>query len=431
MNILSLRGPHLVPLNIVAAIVLAARPVAAQTAAPDTVLALGELIQRTALENPLLMASRLEAEARWQTAPQQSSLDDPMLMVMIPPRPLHTARGAQRSQWRLEQAFPFPGKRGLRGEIADLDAQVAELATETLAQELAMQVRMAYADLFEIQEQRRLIAAFRDDVQRFEEAAASQYEVGRGPQQALLRAQLEKNMLSQRDLALRTKWQEAAARLSRLTDEPELARRDLVLDRPTGLENAPRDASLERAAERRPELLALRTSQAQADHAVGLARKERYPDFNFILQYTDIVKSSPPVNPDGVDAFSIGAGVRIPLWRGRIRAGIEEKRVARRQLDAQLEALTLEIETEIAELRRRIALHGESLSLLSEGLIPQAEITRDATLAAYTTGKAAFIDLLDAERALFSLHMEETSVRAELHRAVASLQRAVGHPDNL
>ena len=388
------------------------------------------LVRRAISENPSLAASKLAAEGAHHVAPQAGSLEDPMFSVTIPPRPVHTARGAQRSQWRIEQSLPFPGKRALRRDMAERDAEAASYRVDRYAQNVAMEVRLVYADLFEIQEKLRLVETFRSDLERFEEAAAAQYEVGRGPQQALLRAQLEKNLLSQTELSLLIERRRSESRMARVTDDLEFASTPCVMERPLALETLPDDPTASTAVEARPDLTALLREQERARDAISLARKDRYPDFSLMMQYTDIVKSSPPANPDGMDAFSVGAGIRIPLWRGKIRSRIEETQLTALQLEAETEALTLGIQTEIEELRQRYQIGVESVSLLEQGLIPQAEVTLDATLSAYTTGTAAFIDLLEAERALFGLRIELVSVRAELHRTVASLLNALGQSTN-
>src|SRR5690606_36260878 len=70
------------------------------------ILRLDEILDAVRMENPSLRASYLEAEARQTGRRQVSSLPDPMVMGTYQPFPLLTARGAQRSQWRVEQTIP-------------------------------------------------------------------------------------------------------------------------------------------------------------------------------------------------------------------------------------------------------------------------------------------------------------------------------------
>ena len=109
----------------------------------------------------------------------------------------------------------------------------------------------------------------------------------------------------------------------------------------------------------------------------------------------------------------------------------QQREIERQRIDEQQRALETDVQLRSTELRHRIRLEQQNLQLLSGGLVPQAEITRDAALAAYTTGRAAFIDLLDAERMLFELQLDEISVRERLHEAVATMHRVLGTPIDL
>jgi outer membrane protein TolC len=59
-------------------------------------------------------------------------------------------------------------------------------------------------------------------------------------------------------------------------------------------------------------------------------------------------------------------------------------------------------------------------------LVPQAEQSFQATRAGYESAKSNFIDLLDSERALLALRLGEIMSEADLARAMAQLERAVG-----
>ena len=378
--------------------------------------------------NPELAMAELEAEALKYVSPQAGSLPDPVFQVGVAASPVHTARGTQRSQWRLEQTIPFPGKRGLRREVAQLQADAAGFESDAVRQDVVLGVRLAYVQIFALQQRLEALAEFREEIRRFEEAAAAEYEVGRGPQQALLRAQLERNALAKQELVTRTKWQEATRRLSRVLDAPELVADTLSVDRPVGLESIDLTGSFGLALEQRPEFQAIEAAQEGADRAVRLASKDFWPDITFQVTYADIAKDSPPVNPDGKDAITVGAGVRLPIWRKSLKARRQQREIERQRLGEQRRALETDVRTRIRELGYRIALERKNLTLLSEGLIPQAEITRDATLAAYTTGRIGFLDLLEAERMLFELRLDEISTLARLHEAVATMHRTLGSP---
>lgn len=383
------------------------------------------LLETVQEHNPDLRASRLEVDALALRRSQVSALPDPMVGITYQPYPLFTARGSQRTQWRVEQAIPFPGKLGLRGDIADFGAEIASYEALTFEQDLIFLAKKAYYELYRIQEQQDLIRAFEDRLKDFEENAATQYVVGAGMQQSILKAQLERNALSQRELSLDIQQRSAIETLARLLNKP-------VSDVAIGEIQAPSIPTIEEEAlheialRLRPEALALDVAEKRTDAQISLAEKEFFPDFGFNITYFDVGTASIPPTATGRDALAIGVSVKIPFWRGRLKAQLAEARTRKAQVRARIEGLDTTFKTQIADLISQLMQEGEQLTLFQQALIPQAETTLQATLSSYTTGRTDFLDLLDAERMLFSLQTGFEDTFARYLKAVAALERALG-----
>ncbi len=373
--------------------------------------------------NPALRALRLEAEALATERRQVQALPDPMVGVTVQPVPIHTARGTQRSQWRVEQTIPYPGKRALQAEIADRHAEVAALNADASAQDLLLRATQAYLAVQRTQTHAMHIAAFQARLRDFEEAATTRYEVGTGTQQSILKAQLERNRLSLRLEQLEADRRSALEALARLVGQPLHARYVQPLTLET---SAVPDSALALAVAARPEVDALDVAALRATQQEALARRMFYPDVTVSLNYFDIAESDMPPTSDGRDALAVGAGLRIPLWRDRLRAGVEEAQVRQRIVAAQREALIQSLAAELNALAERLARLQEQLQLVQETLLPQADATLEATLSAYSTGQVRFLDLLDAERTRFNLRMEETDLRIQLLQTAAEWDRTLG-----
>ena len=403
---------------------------AQQPAAPDTItqtLTLPALLAEVRASNLALEAARLEAGALATRSRQVSALPDPSLGVTYQPRPILTARGYQRSQWRLQQQVPFPGKLRLRGEIADLGAKASSLKADVLAHELMLRAKRMFFKLYRIQEQTQLIQAFQERLEGFEEVAATRYEVGSGAQQAVLKAQLEKNRLAQRLLNLSETRRTAALALAELLNRPNaeaLTAGQVHLERPD-VQIAAAEAKAVALA-RRAEADVLQTQIEQAGAQVDLAQKQFWPDFTLSASYFDIGAGGPMPSMTGRDALALNVGIEIPLWRGKLQANLEEARLRRRKAQARYEDLQVQIKTQVSDLINQIRTERRTLTLYEETLIPQAEVALESSLSAYTTGQTDFLNLLDSERTLFSLQMSyEEAVKRYLD-ATAALERALG-----
>jgi outer membrane protein TolC len=396
-----------------------------QVADSSVMLRLDDLLQEAAVNNPSLEADRLEVEALATRARQVSALPDPSVGITYQPRPILTARGYQRSQWRFEQTIPFPGKRALRGEIANLGADIVSARTDAFGQDLALQVKEAYYELYRVQEQKQVLADFQDQLRSFEQAALSRYEVGTGTQQAVLKAQLERSRLDVRRGQLAEDRLEARETLARLLNRPgsEGLTGELRVEEP----RLPAGDQLTRLAlSQRPEAEALRQADFQSERKIALARREFLPDISLSLTYIDLGAGGPSPAMTGRDAFMLSAGVKIPLWRDKLHAKVEEAHLQKRRVETRYRALESTLRTQIADLQGRLEEQREQLDLLEETLIPQAETTLEATLSAYKTDQADFLDLLDAERTLFSLQMDYEASYARYVKTFARLQRILG-----
>jgi outer membrane protein TolC len=65
------------------------------------------------------------------------------------------------------------------------------------------------------------------------------------------------------------------------------------------------------------------------------------------------------------------------------------------------------------------------MDLVDGVLLPQAEATQQATAAAYTNGRADYLDLLEAERILLDLRLDRIALRVRLLTEHATLDRLV------
>ncbi|MDT7858033.1 TolC family protein, partial [Rubrivirga sp. S365] len=298
----------------------------ARAQAPDT-LRLDAVLSAVYADNPALAAARLDARALARRGDQVGALPDPTASVMVAPYPVLSARGTLRSQWRVEQPFPWPGTLGLRRDAAAAAAESARYRAEATALDLARAATVAYAALYRTQEAAAAVRAFQARLDAFAEAAAVRYEVGRGPQGAILQVQLERQRLAERLLDLDRRREAAVQVLARLLDRPGLAVTGrVVAEAPALADVAALDAL---ALSLRPELAAAEAAVVQADAEVALAQRAFYPDLGVGVVYTDVGAADAPPTATGRDALGVMVSARIPLQQGRMRARLDEARLRR------------------------------------------------------------------------------------------------------
>lgn len=399
-------------------------PLAVQAQVPDT-LRLEAVLNAVSAANPVLEAARLDARALARRGDQAGALPDPTASVMVAPYPVYSARGTLRSQWRVEQPFPWPGTLGLRRDAAGAAAEGARYRSEATGLDLARAATLAFADLYQTQEAAAVVRTFGQRLDAFTEAAAVRYEVGRGSQGAVLQVQLERQRLAERLLDLERRRASAVQMLARLLDRPDLTVPGRVVVATPGLPDA--DA-LGAALARRPEVAVADAAVAEAEADVALAEKAFYPDLGVGVVYTDVGDASIPMSADGRDAFGIMASVRVPLGRGRLRARLDEARLRQQATEARRRAAATNVQTEVADALSDARRAAETVALYENVLLPQSAVTVESVLSGYTTGAVDVLAFLDAERSRFQVQLGYVDALARRLAAAADLTRALGTP---
>ncbi|MFP2963063.1 TolC family protein, partial [Myxococcus sp. 1LA] len=154
------------------------------------VLERAELVRQVLLRNPSLEAAREAWRATLERYPRETALEDPMLSYGVAPLSItDSARFGQSVE--LSQQLPFPGKRGLRGEMALAEAEALREDREALRLRLALMASTLFDDLFVVE---RSLAVTEEHLRllgQLKKSAEAQYVTGRASQQDPLQAEVE------------------------------------------------------------------------------------------------------------------------------------------------------------------------------------------------------------------------------------------------
>ena len=366
---------------------------AGQTAsAEDPVL--GSLIQEALDRNPDIARTKALVDAEKERIPQSKALPDPSLTLGIQNDGFKGIQiGKMETSWytvALTQPLPWPGKRGLRGEITNLGVEVSRSAADRTRLSLVADVKRAYFGLLLVRGQVELLDQQALFWQKASDITKVRYEVGQGSQADLLRAQLEQNRIRQTRISLRSEEQVLLAVLNRLrglpseTPVPTAARLQDLLP-----QASPVATWTERAEKESPELQAARTGVRQAERSLDLAKRDRYPDFAV----------SAALMPRGAlePMWSVGFSISLPVWsRQKQQRAVSEQEFRRRAQGSDAESIRLLLGQRIQERAAQLEAALDTLRLYREGLLVQSESSFQANLAQYETGRAPFLSALEA-----------------------------------
>ena len=359
----------------------------------DPVLA--ELIERSLAARPELRQAEAGLRAERERVPQAGALPDPVLSLGIQNDGFKeiTVGKMETSfyQVMLSQGLPWPGKRGLRTDVARLSADAAGAALARARLTTEADVRRAYLDLLLTRDRLALLKRLEEIWQTSAGIARVRYEAGDGAQSDVLRAQLELNRLRQRRWALESQERTGVQTLNRLrgrpVDEPLATS---VSVRALAVPELPsREAALADALERSPELAEARLGAARASKSAALAERERYPD----LGVNAGIMPRGQFEPMWLAGLSVG----LPVWSARKQSRAVAESRARAEAGARgAETIEQVLRLRVAERQSAYEALLETIRLFREGLLVLSRATADSTLAQYRVGKVTFASVLEA-----------------------------------
>ena len=363
-----------------------------------------------------VIAAHARAGAAAQRPEIMSALDDPQVFPSVDHAPFRG--GGADVSFTIEQSFPLSHIRGHRRHAAEADARRELAEADRVGLDVKLDAAAAFWMLAETRATAAVIAEQHGLADQMVAAALARYATSTAAQADVLRAQLEVARLDGETRALVAETRAAEimlnTSLARAIDAriPELdaTLSDLAPDAGTTLAAT--------ATERRPELRAGRADVARAEAEVAVMDAMYTP--------MAMVRTGPAYTMQDGAGWMLMVGISIPLWRGKLRAGVAEARAMVDMSRADLMATRRQIGGDAAAARERVAAARERFVTLRDIIIPHAKQAVTATLAGYAGSQLPLISVIEASQMLWSAERDLVMARAELGLAWARLRRATG-----
>jgi outer membrane protein TolC len=369
-------------------------------------LSLGDVIRIASERRDEIEAARARTTAGEARPTIVSALSDPMISPSLDHLPFMMG-GADYSV-TIEQQIPLSGIRGHRRASALADVDRLRALTNRTTLDVGVEAASAYLML---QERRRTaglineqIAFARDVVS----AANARYASGTAPQSDVLRAEVEVARLEAVARALVGEVRGAEAMLNTSlaldadTPVPPLA----TLSLPQAM---PSWSAIKTALVSRPELAAGRAEIARAAADVQVMR--------------DMYKPMATIRTGGWMGM---VGVSLPIWRGRLKAGVAEAQAMRSMAEADLRAMTRMIEGEAAVAVSQVQAARDRQNALNTDVLPRARMAIEPAVASYASGQLPLVSVIEAIQALWLVQSDLITADTQLGLAWARLGRAIG-----
>ena len=394
---------------------------------PRDRLVLPELIHEVLARNPELAATRKQWEAATNRIAQVRSLDDPILSLQLwnVPQPFNVAR-TENYIFGLSQNLPFPGKLGLKGEVASRSADMTEQAVRAKERELVTRLKQAYYDLFLTQKAIQIHHEQVELLRQFFEIANTKFRTGKGSQGDVLKAQVELSLLFQHRPSLDQRRETTEAMLNTLLDR-EPASPLGAAEEPAHLPfTQPADDLHSLALNERPEIKAAELDVQRNEQSHALAQRQYYPDFNVAFQRFQNYQAN-----DGFGAY-VAMSIPFAFWtKPKYDAGVQEAAAAVAVARAQQHTVENMTRFQINDLLAKLRATDQVATLYRTTILPQAEQSLESARVGYRVGKGSFLDLIDAQRAWRGFQLEYFTALVDRQHRLAELEQVVGIPLDL
>ncbi len=389
----------------------------------DSTLRLEELLKEAEENNPRLNAARVEWERVKRTYSQEVSLDDPILTYTYPIEEIETRLGPQEHVVMLSQKLPFPGKLGIKGDIADKDAEIARLNYELARSGLFAKIKKTFYELYYVDKAIELAKENKTVLDYFKDVSKSNYGLNVSKLDELVRAQRLEANASEKLVVLRELRKSVASRLNALLDRaPQY---------PVGTPDEPMLEPIEYTEEELARLAAInyegvKIAELMVDKSELKARLSRYkyrPDFRVGVNYSVIGDPPMPVEDAGRDAIGVVFGVNIPLWFGKNSAAIDEARLGREKSFIEKQAVINELRDEVKRAYLELKSAEKVVTLYKDSLISEAEESLEFAEARYKSGEEMLGRLLEAQSMVINFKLAHYRAVSDYLKAAAELER--------
>ncbi|MTI88993.1 MAG: TolC family protein [Balneolaceae bacterium] len=381
-----------------------------------------DALSKALLENPRLQSFGWQIRIREAERLQASLLPNPQLeaeMENFGGTGPFDGLDSREITIRLGQKILLGADRLKRKRLADYNKKLAGWDYETRRLDVLTGVTQAYIFALEAQRQWRQQQELVDVAQKLFDSISAQVEAGKVSPIAETRAKVE---LSRARIDLKNalnRFESARGNLASFWGSKQPAFEGLAgtLNSPDPL---PAYQSLTQYIQRNPDVARWATELQQRESRLALERAEGIPNPTISGGYERF---------EDVDAEAAVVGISIPIpFFDRNQGNIQAAKYQINRVESQRQAAVTEVNRALREAYNTLDASYQEVQQLEDEILPGAESAFEGIQTGYRQGKFDYLEVLDAQRTLFTSRTRYIQALAEYNRAVAEVERLIGTP---
>jgi outer membrane protein TolC len=372
--------------------------------------------------NRSIEAARMGWRAALARVRQSGAVEDPMVTFEVAPLSIGSSSARFGYNAMISQRLPWPGKLSLEEATARAEADAEKSDYENVRRDLALNASLLYDQYFVAVRAIAINGQHIELMRAMHGAAIAQYEAGRASAQDPLQAEFELTHMEHDAVILASERDVTVAQMNELlhrAPEQPLPPPPNELPPPAAPDRTDAQRLETQAVDRRPDIASARdharAEQARADRA----QREYYPDVTLSTTYNSMWDM-----PE--HRWMVGLSVNLPIQTGRRGGAVEEANAARAKYEAEAARMSDMARTQVVVALKELEESGHVLHIYGERLLPIARNQVQAARSAFTASQAPFVAVVDAEKNLRGVELEQQKARADYDRRRAELDRALG-----
>ncbi len=386
---------------------------------------LDSLIDEAMLNNPQLQAAHFEVGAVQTRIKQAGAWEAPQVGIDFYDTPVESfpvpTRKNMETDYFIQQTVPWPGKLSSKVNAAKYGARMTEQNYLALKKKIIRDLKTSYFELYLIQRKIEINKENQNLMGSLIDIAMKQYEVGKGKQSDVIRAQTQLSFLIEDESTLEKEKIIGESAINALLNRPMGSAFSNIPETVPKKSDWPLHELGSLIENSRSELLAVNFNIQMNESALMGYRKESYPD----LMVRGTYKRFAGANDSW--GFMVGASIPLAWWsKNKYRGQMAEGRLQIDQSKSEYSYMKNLIQLELQSALANLKSNHHHVELFKNTILPQAEQTLSLTLTEYQSGLTEFLMVIDAYRTLLMAKLEYQMHLTDLLKSQADLEQAVG-----
>ena len=385
-------------------------------------------LEMAATHNPELKARFNDFMASLEMIPQARGMADPRITFGYFIQPVETRVGAQRASFGLTQTFPWFGTLKAKENVACQIAEAKLIAFQDAKLHLYREVRIAYNELYYLEQAVELTEENLQVLGSFKELARVNFESGKTGFVSVLRVEMEEQELKAKLAFLTDSRASAQVALENLINAPHPV--ELIFPDSLSLANLDYNEQtlVDSLSSRNLQLREFEYQAMAKQDQIAVARMMAKPSLSVGLNYIITNRRSDLEVPDnGKDAFLFPqVGMSIPIFQKKYKAMQNQASLEKEHIEYQIENRSNELASEL-EFLIRDHVDGHRRLALNRQLYHLAERSLSLLQTEFTTGQTEFEEVLRMERKLLTYQLELERARVDINNAVYNINYLLGN----